>query len=512
MRKFRNSVFVWVSLSFMAGILLNQWVGEMLLYGLAVAPVGFLVFFLLSRNSVSRWVDWGLRIFAALTLVLLGGCANSWRSGLRADDISHLIGKQLVLEGVTLTESRQGKFGQQVWVEAQFAEGEEKVPVSGKVILYINGSDSTPLPAHTHISASVRVKELTGKNTGYLDYLRRKGIHCAASTREVTLGETEKSLAWRLDQSRNFLNRKLEEKMKDPQMAALASAMLLGDKRNLDRETKQYFSSAGISHLLAVSGLHVGLIYLLLNFLTSFLPPGKVSRRLKGLLVLILLIGYALLTGAGPAVNRAVLMLAFVIIGQSFHQRIKSLNLVALAAFILLLVNPKILFDVGFQLSFSAVAGILLLTPPLSNYLQKQITFLPRKVADAIAVSVSAQLATAPLVILYFGQFPTYFLVSNLFLLPVATVAVWAGFIGLMICWIPYVSDLVFFVLELLLQTVTWCSEWIAGLPGATIQHWNFSDPGFSILLVSTLIFIGLLNLRNFKSLVRKVRSGSGKK
>ena len=508
MRKLRNSLFIWVSLSFMLGILLYQALGTGVLYALIPAPTLFFILLIFNKKVSPTWSDWGIRLSAVLSFVLLGGLAILWRSSVPSDHISHLIGKRVEVTGVALTDSRQSLYGQRIWVEARSVnpdEGGDSIPVSGKMVLYINQKEHAPVKAHQKIKCRVKVKELTGKNEGYLNYLRRKGITCAGSTWKVDSLGTERSMAWKLGQSRNWFTRRIEKSVEDPDAAALAEAMLLGDKRNLDKEVKEHFASAGISHLLAVSGLHVGLIYLLLQFLMSFLPPGKHTAKLKGGLVLGILVIYALLTGAGPAVNRAVIMLGFILVGRIWFQRVKILNIVALTAFVLLVVNPKMLFDVGFQLSFSAVAGIILLTPPISRFFKDRIPILPVKVTEAIGVSIAAQLATAPLVIIYFGQFPTYFLLSNLILLPIATVAVWAGFIGLIFGWVPFLSDLALFIMEGLLKIITFLSETIAGLPGAVINKWNFSDPGFCILLIMTIGILTLLYIRKLWNWIQKL-------
>lgn len=504
MRKLRNNLFVWVSISFMLGILWHQLWGSTVIFCCLPGPLLYGVFLFLSRKSMRKSLNWGIRGSAVLTLVLIGSCANHWSSGLPSNDISHLIGKRFELEGTAITDGRVSEYGQRVWVEAHSATGDEKIEVTGKLILYINGPDQPLVKAHDQLRCKVRMKELKGKNLGYLDYLRRKGINCAGSAWEIEVVGMEQSLGWYLDQSRAWFVRRLDKSVEDAQISSLAAAMLLGDKRNLDNELKEHFASAGISHLLAVSGLHVGLIYILLNFLLSFIPPGKHTSKIKGGLCLLILIAYALLTGAGPAVNRAVLMLGFVLVGRIWFQRIKIMNIVALAALLLLIVNPKMLFEVGFQLSFSAVAGIILLTPPISNFFRSRIPKLPRKVSEALAVSISAQLATAPLVIVYFGQFPTYFLISNLVLLPLATIAVWAGFIGLIFGFVPFLSDLALFIMEGLLQIIAFLSRLIAELPGALVVHWNFSDLGFCILFTSTILILLVLNLKKGKEWIVK--------
>lgn len=211
---------------------------------------------------------------------------------------------------------------------------------------------------------------------------------------------------------------------------ALTSAITLGQKSHLSGATKQYFSTSGASHILAVSGLHVGIIFMAISLLLRPLTPIRWTLKIQQLLVITLLWGYAFLCGLPPSIVRAVTMFSIGALGVIAHQQSQSLNNVCFTAFAMLLYNPNYLFDMGFQLSFSAVIGILLymegkrfkVEGQKSELLHRLLTW----VKEMCGVSIAAQLATLPLILYYFGSFPTYFLITNLTVVPLGTLLVYS--------------------------------------------------------------------------------------
>lgn len=210
---------------------------------------------------------------------------------------------------------------------------------------------------------------------------------------------------------------------------ALTSAITIGHKASLKGSTKQYFSASGASHLLAVSGLHVGIIYAAISLLLTPLRRFKKGQHIDQLLVVLLLWGYAFLCGFPPSIVRAVTMFSVGALGVITKQKSQSINNVCFTAFIMLLYNPHYLFDMGFQLSFSAVIGILIYVESRKSKVKSQCKITNRLltwVKDMCGISLVAQLATLPLILYYFGTFPTYFLLTNLAIIPLGTLLVYA--------------------------------------------------------------------------------------
>lgn len=209
---------------------------------------------------------------------------------------------------------------------------------------------------------------------------------------------------------------------------AVAATLILGYKMNLNAETLDIYSKTGTIHVLSVSGMHVGLIYVVLNPLFFFLNGKQIFRTLKTIIILSMIWFYALLTGFSPSVLRAALMISVFIAAKLFCKHTNSYNIIAFAAFSLLLFNPFLLWDVGFQLSFLAVFGLIYLQPKIKGLVPLKSLWLT-KGWDAIAMSLAAQLATYPFSAYYFHQFPVYFLLSNLFIMLPAALIMYLGII-----------------------------------------------------------------------------------
>jgi competence protein ComEC len=212
---------------------------------------------------------------------------------------------------------------------------------------------------------------------------------------------------------------------------AVASALLVGDERDLNKDIISAYAQTGVIHILSVSGLHVGVIYLFLNWLLSFLGTIQYGKWVKASLLLLSIWFYCLLTGLSPSALRASTMLSLIIIGTTLNRNMNILNILAASAFVLLLINPYLLMNVGFQLSYLAVAGIVLIQPPLYAYIHFN-NYIVDKLWAITSVSIAAQLATLPLCLFYFHQIPNYFLLSNIIAVPLSSLIIYIG-IGMLL-------------------------------------------------------------------------------
>ena len=235
--------------------------------------------------------------------------------------------------------------------------------------------------------------------------------------------------------------------MKDTSAIAVASTLILGYKVDLSNDVLQAYSKTGTIHVLSVSGAHVAIIYLLLNFLLSFLNRYKHGKIIKAGLIIGLIWYYSLLTGFSPAVCRAAVMISMVIIGKTFSRYINTLNILAVSAFALLLYNPLFIVDVGFQLSYLAVAGLIVFQPIVYKWLTFNNNWAD-KLWQLCSVSIAAQVITFPLSAFYFHQFPVYFLISNLFIIIPTEVIMVAGMAYLLLPKLPVVSAVLGWILE----------------------------------------------------------------
>lgn len=275
----------------------------------------------------------------------------------------------------------------------------------------------------------------------------------------------------------------------NPKAKAVVLALVLGVKDELDNDLIQSFSDTGTMHVLAVSGLHVGIIYALVFGLLKFFHLHKRKFRWWiAVLSLTILWSYALITGLSPSVLRAVTMFTFVALGRALFRNGNIYNTLALSALALLLFNPYLIMSVGFQLSFSAVFGIVYLHPKIYGLMHVENKFLDR-VWSITCVSIAAQLATGPLSMLYFHQFPTYFLLSNLFIIPAAFVILIGGLVLLASSWFPILAAGVGWLLNGFVKAINWLVNLASRLPNSTI------DGVYLSILDTWLIYTLLLGI-----------------
>ena len=205
---------------------------------------------------------------------------------------------------------------------------------------------------------------------------------------------------------------------------ALAKALLAGRKELLPAQTVRSFRAAGAAHILALSGLHLGIIYALVSKIFSLLGNSLPARRLRCALTIVLSLCYTLLTGAGPSLVRAFLFIALYELGRLHPgRRTDSLSVFWTALTVQLVLDPMVLDSVGFQLSYLAMLGIFTVYPVLREWYPAR-RGLMWKIWNSAALSVSCQLLTAPLVFATFGTFPRYFLLTNLIALPLTSLFV----------------------------------------------------------------------------------------
>lgn len=316
-----------------------------------------------------------------------------------------------------------------------FVEGEKLVSSHGKVLVYLEKSTrAASLSYGNEILISGYLNEVEPpKNPdqfNYKTFLATDGIHYQLYAKTSHWELSNKRGGGKLLQSvfdlRRALRQKLKKAIPSEDDFAVASALILGDKSFLDTEILMSYSAAGAMHVLAVSGLHVGMIFLFLQAVFSWVKKTRYSW-IYPILVLAFLWFYALLTGFSPSVQRAATMFSFVVIGQSLQKPTNIYNSLAASAIFLMILNPMIIYKVGFQLSYIAVIGIVYFHPKIFNLIYIKWWFL-RKLWEISVISIAAQIATFPLTLYYFHQFPTYFMVSNLFVIPLAGIILALGF------------------------------------------------------------------------------------
>ena len=365
-----------------------------------------------------------------------------------------------------------------------------KARTGNKIVLVYIQADSTSSSLRPSDWLSVKARF---EKTGQLNYLKQN----IAARAFVSANNWEKlesfpkqnfNLRYYSLKCRRTLINQLKKVLPDEKSFAVAAAVSFGYALEIDRETRQTFAATGTAHILAVSGLHFAIIYSMLNFLFSFLGNSRRERIVKQSIILPLLWIYAFLTGMPPSVTRAVIMITLWGAGSAFQFRALTINTLGSAAFFMLLYNPYNLYDIGFQLSFTAVFAILLINPYLTSLYHSRNPMI-RYVWELSCTSTSAQLGTAPLSMYYFHQFPLLYLVSNIFAIPVMGIILMLIPLSLLISVFFGNLPELLFPLQKLLQVFIGYLSVLAEIPNSVVTDIQLSVKD-AVMLASGIIFL----------------------
>lgn len=270
------------------------------------------------------------------------------------------------------------------------------------------------------------------------------------------------------DKIRGFVLHSTEKHIHGAEESGVVRALTIGVRNEIPEELNQSYRNAGVVHVLSISGLHVGIIYMIINFILGIFGQNKHFSILKIGIIIAIIWFYALLSGFSPSVVRASVMFTLLSLGKMLNRDISSFNTLAASALFILAFNPLLIYDIGFQLSYLAVAGILHFQPVFYN-LFRFTNIIADYFWGLVSVSLAAQLVTAPLTIYYFHQFPVYFLLANILIIPL---------IFLILCGSVLMLSFSFFskpavIIAYLVEKLTWLTNqviiWIDSLPGGLI-------------------------------------------
>lgn len=400
----------------------------------------------------------------------------------------------LVKQSSEVVCKRSGnEFKSQFTAEAKSILVDNKwLPIDGMVKFTLKNDSLGTLPGAllmVHSNFWKPANEILPGSFDFERFSRIKSIDalCTINKNQVmSLGKNEQSFVISFIHSiRCAIIRYLKASGFDANQLGIASALLVGYRADIDAELNTAYSKAGIVHVLAVSGMHVSLVFgSVLWLLSRFLKPR--TAAVAGILVLWF---YALLAGLSPSVMRSACMFSLMAISKLFVKSAVSSNAMAGAAFIMLFGDPQTLYDPGAQLSFAAVWGIYARsTTPSFLYFKNKII---RYVIDSLWVCLVAQLATLPITLWYFGSFPVYFLLANLLAVPFSTGLIYIGFFGLMLFPIDFISAPILEVMKIGIDALNYFTRHIAGLPLSSIEFGRimFLDALFIGCIIYTVLF-----------------------
>jgi len=400
-------------------------------------------------------VRWLGGILINLTLFLFGWIATANYNELNRPNHFSKFQSQLIVAKITSEPTLKNNITTFTANVEQSINKKQKTPTSGTLLVTIKDSlaqtltygDEILIPAnYTPVDPPFNPAEFN-----YKQFLVNKNIYYQSALYghkyAVLAHDAGNSIITYALKLRRNLVEKLKTNMHDANAIAVASTMLLGYRTDLSNDVLQAYSQTGTVYVLTVSGSQVAIIYFLLGYLLSFLSRHKYGKILRAIIIISVLCGYALLTGFSPAVCRAVLVVTMIIIGKTYNRYINTLNILAFSAFVLLLSDPYLITEVGFQLAFLAVGGLIVLRPIVYNWFRFKNKLID-KLWAICSVSIAAQIITFPLSAFYFHQFPVYFLVSNVLVIIPTAIIMYTGLLYLLLPRMAFVSHCLGWLLE----------------------------------------------------------------
>lgn len=383
-----------------------------------------------------------------------------------------------------------------------YLKGKRWTFIDGRASVYFSRPSGTnPEPGMTLLARGKIYSFATPRNPDQFDYgryQRGRGIlyqtyldsRCWFSDPEGRISLKIRSLRFR----RKLISI-LEREIPEGGQTAVLKSLLLGYREDLDTIQQQNFARSGTMHILAVSGLHVGILYFLPALLLKRLKAFIFLWYASNILLFIVLWMYALVTGLSSSVVRAVCMCCIYGVGMMSRRQISSIHVLSLAAFIMIISRPPVVFEAGFQLSFAAVSGILVLYRRLLGLFPFR-GWAGRRIAQMMAVSLAAQLSTMPLTIMYFNQFAPSALLANLLVIPLATLILDIGLLFFLCAGVGIPASLPAWILSKLSRFLEGFTGLAAGLPGAFFEGLTLSPVQVILFYITGILFLIYLQHR----------------
>jgi len=501
-------------LAFTAGVLLSRWT-HFSVYWLFIFIIVFAIF---SAMSAHKKIISLVMLF--FTFVLLGNMYTTVYESLAEDHIvfsaRYYRKKQIEMKGKIISDVEKRNFFKTT--KTVFTLDIYQIKTnwgwkkrSGKVLVNIFKDEELFFGDVILIHGKLHKPFNFGSrgNFSYCDFLRNRGIYYLLSVKKTAKVDVMKRNQgfWLRGLSlkfKNKLSRRLSEHLTKNE-AGLMKAIILGERHDIAKHIRQLFVETGTAHILAISGLHIGIVAFLFFVFVKLLP---LPLRIQYLLIIILLIFYAFMTGARPSVVRATIMAVLFLSSLMMEKETEGINTLSIAAFVLLLMNPFNVFDLGFQLSFVSVFSILMICPRLYEIFSKWQVFKKNRIIrwslHSLNVSLAASLGVSGLILYYFHIVTPVDLLANLFVVPMIAVVVALG-MGLLLTTFLWPSLAVLFAvcLKVVLNFMVAGIFLIGQIPGAyfyidNVTHWHLI--GYYICLSVLLItfFLSRRRLTNF--------------
>ncbi|WP_223032816.1 ComEC/Rec2 family competence protein [Hanstruepera marina] len=425
--------------------------------------------YLISRQTLNK--NKGFAILVYFTMISVGisikNLHNQQNFNNHYSNVINLNNDDLHLITITITENLKSNptFNRYV---AKITKV-DSITVIGEILVnFKRDSIHTPLNIDTQLILKGRLQELypalNPYQFDYKTYLNHHNIYAQVYS-DFSLATVESTKIHSVFGYADYIRRKVISKLEnyhfEPNEMAVIKALFLGQRQDISNELRQQYVDAGAIHILAISGLHVGIILIILNNLFRFFRRFKKGYIFKTIIILILLWAFAIIAGLSPSVLRAVTMFSAVAIAMNLKRPYNIYNTLAISAFVLLLFNPMLLFEIGFQLSYLAVIGIVSIQPLLFNAIKTKYWFI-NKVLILLTVSIAAQIGVLPLSLFYFHQFPGLFFISNVVIIPFLGFILSCGFIVIVLALFNVPYNFLVLLFETLIRWMNQFFNWVS--------------------------------------------------
>lgn len=348
----------------------------------------------------------------------------------------------------------------------------------------------------------------TARNKGgfdYKQYLKSKNIYGIVTVDKKDIETINKNNVDIIDllanKVRNSMKRKIEQNLPN-ETSELLSGMLIGEKSNLQKEIQEDFRDSSLSHVLAISGMHVSYVMLGITFVISKV---KFSKKMSKIVTILILLFFIILTGKTASVTRACFMSSYIILASLLHKKAHVLGSISISLLIILIINPYFILDIGLQLSYGGTIGIVLIYPILKKYkkkkedktgrIKKVLYKIKDKILDTILITISANLVIFPIVLFHYNIMSFTFIISNLLISPIIGIIIILGFLSVFASYIVSpISKIMFFFLQILLSVLAQIAHFCAELPLSKVY---FPTPKKYIIIIYYIFLIYFILVKN---------------
>ena len=457
------------------------------------------VTYFINKNSIKKTIVFGTLTFITFFFIgILTTTFHNQQNHLQhyTKKISDEFSSNLNITFKVREVLKAGNYHDKYVINFKSIEG---IDVTGKSLLNVQkDSTKTSLKVDDVVLTKTIIRDLipplNPNQFDYKDYLQKKHIYhqLYTTSAELLILKREKNSAFGLAaQLRETINLKLKKYNFKPDELSIINALILGQRQDISKEIYDSYTQAGAIHILAVSGLHVGIVLLILNFLFKPIERFKHGTIIKTIIIVILLWCFAVIAGLSASVTRAVTMFSIVAIGMNYKRQTNIYNTLAISMFVLLLFKPNFLFDVGFQMSYLAVFSIVWIQPLLYKLWSPKL-FLVDKFWQIFTVTIAAQLGVFPISLFYFHQFPSLFFISNLVIIPFLGTILGLGILIIVLVLLnslpQFLASTFGYVISLMNDFVTFISKQEAFL----FKHISF---GILSVISSYILIIAIVKL-----------------